>query len=105
MAGLKITVLERTCNKELAEAFGSIEFLERDGGGPCSRFEDGQTFLLSVAECPSGFCERAWSDIQGEVRTVLSGGAHDFMKRPGSALGNCTSGIRPVIFRIERVDS
>jgi len=34
---------------------------------------------------------------------VQSGGAHDFLKRPHAAISCCTDGIRPVVFRIERV--
>ena len=105
MARLKITVLERTYNKEIADEYASAEFLERGGGGPCPRFVEGQTFFSEGTDRPAGFCDRAWSDIYGEIRMVRSGGAHDFMKQPGSAMGNCTSGIRPVIFRIESVDA
>ena len=103
MPELRITVVERTYNEEIAQAYGSASFKASGGLGPCPGFEDGQIFLVEGMDRPAGFCERAWSDIQGELRTVRYGGAHDFMKHPGSALGNCTSGIRPVVFRIECV--
>jgi len=103
MTRLRITVLERTFNREIAESYGSDAFKTGDSFGPCPRFEDGQGFLWDGAAPPPGFCPRAWADIHGEIRMVQSGGAHDFLKRPHAAISCCTDGIRPVVFRIERV--
>jgi len=104
MARLKITVLERTFNREIAEAYGSDAFKTGTDFGPCPSFEDGAEIVLDGIAPPPGFCPRAWADIHGEVRMVANGGAQDFMRRPHSALSCCTNGIRPVIFRIERID-
>jgi len=105
MAKVKITVLERTFNPEIAEAYGSDAFKEGSGCGPCANFEDGQSFMLDGLSMPEGFCSRAWADIHGAVRTVAFGGEHHFMKIRGSAIVCCTDGMKPVVFRVERVDS
>jgi len=105
MTRLKITVLERAFNREIAEAHGSAAFKTGSDFGPCSSFEDGEEILLDEIAPPPGFCPRAWADIYGEIRTVANGGGHDFMKHPDSAISCCTNGIRPVIFRIERIDT
>ena len=103
MTRLKLTVLERTFNREIAEAYGAEAFKRGGDFGPCSRFEDGKVFCLDGITPPPGFCPRAWADIHGEVHMVANGGEQDFTKRHGSAISCCTDGIRPVIFRIERI--
>ena len=105
MAKLKITVLERTFNPEIAEAYGSEAFKQGSGFGPCPNFEEGQMFVLDGLSKPERFCNWAWADIHGAVRTVAFGGEHHFMKTPGSAIVCCTDGMKPVVFRLERVDS
>jgi uncharacterized repeat protein (TIGR04076 family) len=105
MARLKITVLERTFNEEIAEAYGSAGFKAGRGFGPCPNFRDGQSFVLDGLRKPLDFCSWAWADIHRAIRTVAFGGEDDFMKIPGSALGCCTDGMKPVIFRIERIAS
>jgi len=103
MTRLKLTVLERTFNREIAEAYGAEAFKRGGDFGPCSRFKDGEVIRLDGITPPPEFCPRAWADIHGEVRMVASGGGQDFVKRPGSAISCCTDGIRPVVFRIERM--
>ncbi|MBU1049429.1 TIGR04076 family protein [Candidatus Bipolaricaulota bacterium] len=105
MAKLKITVLERTFNKEIAELYGSEDFKAGAGFGACPHFKDGQTFVLDGLNKSDSFCDRAWADIHGAIRTVAFGGAHDYVTTPNSALSCCTNGMRPVIFKIDRIDS
>ena len=104
MAKVMISVLERTFNPEIAEAYGSDVFREGSRFGPCSDFDEGQSFILDGLNMPEGFCSRAWADIQGAVRTVAFGGEHHFMKTRGSAIVCCTDGMKPVVFRVERID-
>lgn len=105
MAKLKITVLERTFNPEIAEEYGSDGFKQGRGFGPCPNFIDGQEFVLDGLSRPERFCSWAWADIHGAVRTIAFGGEHHFMKTRGSAISCCTDGMKPVIFKLERVDS
>lgn len=105
MAKLRITVLERAFNEEIAEAYGFVGFKSGRGFGPCPNFEDGQAFVLDGLNKPDNFCNWAWADIHGAIRTVAFGGEHDYMLTRGSAISCCTDGMKPVIFKLERVDS
>jgi uncharacterized repeat protein (TIGR04076 family) len=105
MAKLKITVLERTFNPEIAEVYGSDGFKAGHGFGPCPNFEDGQVFVLDGLSKPEGFCNWAWADIHGAIRTVAFGGEHGFLKSRGAALVCCTDGMKPVVFKLERIET
>ena len=52
---------------------------------------------------PEGFCERAWPDIRHEVAMVMYEATDPWIETPGVAVTCCNVGLRPVIFRIERV--
>lgn len=62
-AKLKITVLERTSNTEVAGAYGSARFKQGGGFGPCPSFKDGEEFVLDGLSKPGRFCDWAWTDI------------------------------------------
>ena len=104
MAMLKITVVERTFNKEITEEYGSKEFLAGAGNGPCARFEDDQVFVLNSMSKPEGFCDWAWADIHREIRTVAFKGEFPWVNTPHSAITCCTDGMKPVVFCVERVE-
>ena len=105
MAKLKITILERTFNQEIASRYGSEGFKMGRGFGPCPNFHEGQVFVLDGLSKPARFCNWAWADIHGTIRTVAFGGAHDHLATSNAAIVCCTDGMKPVVFRIERVDS
>lgn len=105
MAKVQITVLERTFNREIAEAFGSDGFKRGRGFGPCPNFRDGQTFVLDGLGKPDRFCSSAWADIHGIVRTVAFGGEQASVRTHNAAIACCTDGMKPVVFKLELVDS
>ncbi len=75
------------------------------GFGACDLFEDGQEFLLDdFPTIPEGFCDWAWADIQRDVIGVAMGAEYPWIKDPGLLISCCTDGLRPVIFKIERVE-
>ncbi|MFC2077176.1 TIGR04076 family protein, partial [Candidatus Bipolaricaulota bacterium] len=94
MAKLKITVLERTFNEEIAEEYGSDGFKAGSGFGPCPNFTVGQTFILDGLGKPDRFCSWAWADIHREVRTVAFGGGYGWVDTPHSAITCCTDGMK-----------
>lgn len=102
MAQTKITVLRRTIEQDLID-----EYINQEDStlGPCEVFEEGQEFLLDdFPSMPEKFCDWAWADIQRDVVVVAMGGGMPWMKDPGVMVSCCTDGVRPVIFKIERVD-
>lgn len=61
-------------------------------------------------EKPDGFCDEAWKSISHYV-FVLAHGAPDekwfygkWVQKPGTAICSCNDGLRPVIFKLERME-
>jgi uncharacterized repeat protein (TIGR04076 family) len=62
----------------------------------------GQEFIVLDGEKPDGFCSSAWVAIYPHVRLLLMGGNMPGTEE-GLALGSCNDGLRPVVFKIERI--
>lgn len=104
MPDCKITVIKRTLNSELAESY------IKSVVGPCELFKDGDQFIVPAdLSKPDNFCSWAWNDIYKVVVTLSRGGNFNdemftgWMKDNSSMITCCTDGIRPVIFKVERV--
>lgn len=99
----KITVLKKNLDVELAGEYCLNEVTS------CPVFEEGQEFITGF-EKPEGFCDWAWNDIHKVVTVLLSGGNfkegnfEGWMKDENTMLACCTDAIRPVIFKIERIE-
>ena len=81
-------------------------FDEHAGAGvtpTCTRVNAGQVFVSRALQIPEGFCSWAWADIQRDIVHLALGGDFPLMKQRGMALACCTDGLRPVIFKLERV--
>jgi uncharacterized repeat protein (TIGR04076 family) len=101
MPRCKITVLQRTVNRELADEYLDVG----DGFGACTQFSDGQEIVVEHPfRMPEGFCPWAWADIRADVMTIAAGGDLPWIKRRGTAIAGCTDWFRPVIFRVERIE-
>lgn len=103
MCKVKITVLKKEFYPDLAN-----EYLT-DGAdvGACSLLEVGDTFIFEGgAQMPDGFCPWAWIDIYHNVSAISDGATYTpWNNRDGQSIVCCTDGIRPVVFKIERIDS
>jgi uncharacterized repeat protein (TIGR04076 family) len=98
---VKITVLKRLDPKEI---FDELPVAERDWFVPCGLFQDGQEFILEEdLKMPEGFCTLAWHSIYLNVRTIGYGGNIPAFEEEGVAISCCVDGMRPVIFKIERI--
>lgn len=103
MTRCRITVIRRSLHPDLAEAYcaGSVS--------PCEWFFEGQEFVCGLDK-PPGFCDWAWRDIHPFVAVLLTGGnfSHGifggWMKDDRTMIACCSDGIRPVVFRLERID-
>lgn len=88
----KITVLRRLFHEDLFRQY------PYSMGEPCGRFEEGQVFLSeSRWDPPAGFCLWAWSDLRPMIQSIHAG-------HPTPLISCCTDGLRPVIFKLERVE-
>ena len=104
MAKVKITVVKKINNKDLYGENPPAAFDESILTPVCDRFEVGQEFVVDSHNCPTGFCNWAYGDIQRDLVHVLYGGYYPWMKEKGVAISCCTDGLRPVIFKLERIE-
>jgi len=90
---LNVTVLRVTLDEDLDREY-------RDGGaGPCPVFQEGLEFIIdSPFLHPDGFCHWAWADIRSFIQESYFG-------REDPIIACCTDGIRPVFFKIERMET
>ena len=105
MAKVKITVVKKLNNKDLYGGNPPAAFDESVITSECSKFSVGQEFVVDAPnKCPPDFCSWAYADIQRDIVCILWGGDYFFMKDKGVAITCCTDGLRPVIFKIERME-
>jgi uncharacterized repeat protein (TIGR04076 family) len=99
----KITVLRRMFNPDFAKKFC------REHVTPCPAFTEGQEFIYDHSgngNKPLNFCEHAWNDIYTTVMTLAHKGTFlGWMKEEGTNIVCCSDGIRPVVFKVERITS
>ena len=94
---MKITVLRRMSNPDIIKEYATgVEPL-------CERFKEGQEFISEGLGMPEGFCSWAWADIQKDVAILALGGNAPWLKKEGVLFTCCTDGMRPVVFKVERV--
>lgn len=100
--GVKITIAKTAFYPDLAEDVNTN--IEKDFG-VCPIFKEGQTFtVFSIDEIPEHFCSWAWADIQRDVALIFYGGQPEpTLKNPNSMYSCCDEGLRPVTFKLERI--
>jgi uncharacterized repeat protein (TIGR04076 family) len=98
---VKITVLKRFDPSEVFEKSPVTPVAQL---GACELFRDGQEFIVGEdLKMPEGFCNSAWVSIYGNVRLLGFGGNLPWFKEKGVAVNCCIDGLRPVVFKLERV--
>ena len=101
MKRCKITVLRTLFIEDLAEKYGT------KGIGKCPFHTEGQVYYGDY-EKPDGFCNEAWKAIYQYVFALAHGSdifySGGWIDKPGVAICSCNDGLRPVIFKIERIE-
>lgn len=98
---VKITVLRRFSPSEV---FEKSPVTPINPLGACGLFKDGQEFVVDErGRMPEGFCSSAWQSIYCTVRILAFGGNLPWYREKGVAINCCTDGLRPVVFKLERV--
>jgi uncharacterized repeat protein (TIGR04076 family) len=98
---VKITVLKRF---KPSEVFKKMPVTPKNENfDQCTMFKDRQVFVVRDMRKPEGFCDSAWHAIYGNVRLLQYGGSLPWFKEKGVAVNCCIDGLRPVIFKLERV--
>jgi uncharacterized repeat protein (TIGR04076 family) len=99
---VKVTVLRRfNMNEVFKDPPIKIRY-----SGPCDAFEEGQEFILGAEKTlsmPEGFCSFAWDTLFPWIMITRSGGDIEFYEDRGVAVVSCPDGLRPVIFKLERM--
>ena len=110
MAKAKITVIKKMNMKDL---YGDNLPARIDDtlASECSRFEAGQVFFIDTSDgeqswknFPKGFCVWAYADMQRDILHILFGGSYPWFQEKGVVVICCTDGLRPVMFRVERIE-
>ena len=103
MTKVKITVIQVQDPKDVWG--GDVPVPISNSFGPCERHHVGQEFIVEEDhKMPEGFCHWSWYGIQNAVRMLLFGGDYPWSIQKGSAVVCCNDGLRPVIYKLERVD-
>jgi uncharacterized repeat protein (TIGR04076 family) len=98
---VKITVLKKF---KPTEVFGDDLLAETNIKEACAVFNVGQEFIIGEdAKVPEGFCLWAWNDLYTALTHLRFGGDFPWMKEKGSIIACCSDGLRPVIFKLERI--
>jgi uncharacterized repeat protein (TIGR04076 family) len=98
----KITVLKTLYDEALAEAYRRPDVHR----GPCPFFSVGDEFVVDyLVQRPEGFeCDWAWDDIHKVLMVLMLNGDYGtWMKDPNTFVTCCTDGVKPVVFKVERV--
>lgn len=103
---VKITVLDCKCYEDLQQ-----EYLADPKSGPCPVFHPGDEFLVTPDEwvhmLNGKFCTEAWDCISRYIYAGMNGGAlmDGWTNDEKVMIACCNDGTRPVIFKLERVDT
>ena len=103
MPKVKISVIKMLNTNELFGKNPPVHAAEVSYAPVCPKLKEGQEFLADFT-CPHGFCGVAFMDMQKEIEHVMLGGSYPWIKEKGVALSCCSDGMRPVIFKLERVE-
>jgi uncharacterized repeat protein (TIGR04076 family) len=95
---VKITVIKKLETDEVFEEYAG------DNAKPsCPAVDVGDEFVSKNMSMPVGFCSWAWADIQRDVVHLSLGGEFPWIKERGVMISCCTDGLRPVLFKLERL--
>jgi uncharacterized repeat protein (TIGR04076 family) len=102
MAKVKITVVKKLDANDLFGDNIPIKIKPGSLKPVCTEFNEGQEFIVDFV-CPPGFCGVAFSDMQKEIEHIIFGGSYSWYEEKGATLSCCSDGLRPVIFKLEKV--
>lgn len=99
---LKITVLKKLNGEDI---YGKKLPITPKYPLVCELFDEGEEFTVEdTGIMPKGFCPWAWDDLTRIVTHLQLGGDFPWFEEKGVALACCTDAIRPVIFKLERLE-
>jgi uncharacterized repeat protein (TIGR04076 family) len=98
---MKITVVKGFTAEEVFDREVPDHFPE-NFVSPCPMHPEGQEFVMENPNCPEGFCNWAYADIQKDLVDMWIGGPT--WRGRKTNYFSCTDGMRPVVFRVELLE-
>jgi uncharacterized repeat protein (TIGR04076 family) len=115
MAKVKISVIKKMNTKDIFGSKPPVKINKEMLTPECPCFQEGQEFIIdsekfapdpeSWQTCPPNFCSWAYGDIQRDIASILFGGSYPWIEDKGTIISCCTDGLRPVVFKIERIEN
>lgn len=100
---LKITVVKVFEPKDIIGKDFILETGEKIS--KCGFFDEGDEFIVPKSgKMPEGFCQHAYHSIYKFIDVLRLGGGYDDWTGKGTLYGVCHDGIRPVCFKIQRLE-
>lgn len=100
---VKITVLKKFTSKDVL----GYDFKFPNGSivKDCKMVQEGQEFIVeNELTMPQGFCRWAWVDIYRDVAILTMKGNFAEGELAGLKYSACSDGLKPVIFKLERIE-
>jgi len=98
---VKITVIKQFLPKDI---FGHDFTLVSGKKVTNCSLKEGKDFISDgTGNMPQGFCPHAWNSIFRNVHLLTWGGGYSDTIGDNQAFGVCPDGLRPVIFKLERI--
>jgi uncharacterized repeat protein (TIGR04076 family) len=102
MKSVRITVLKTMINQELIQEYGAENLTM------CPYHKVGDVFLSEGGGKPEGLCEEAWAAFGKYAFALASGGEGfwpEWIEKRHISINSCCDGLRPVIFKLEVIES
>ena len=102
MSKVKISVIRKFSPKEVL----GHEFIRPNGNPivPCG-IQVGEVYVVDeTGNMPEGFCHHAWFGLYKNVSVLRNGGGFPNWTGENMIFTACPDGIRPVIFKLERIE-
>ncbi len=103
MKSIKITVIKKFSPTDV---FGH-EIIRKSTGKPIPScyLEEGKEFIVeNHLKAPEEFCKQAWHDLYNTLMIYYCDGDYEYPE-PRVTYTPCNDGVRPVIFKIEKLSS
>ncbi len=101
MPKMKITVVKGFTAEEVFR--GNVpDYFPETFVSPCPMHTAGLEFVMEDLNCPEGFCNWAYADIQKDLVDMWLGGPRWKGRNPNYF--TCTDGMRPVVFKVEKME-
>jgi len=102
MFKVKLTVIKKYSPKDIL----GEDFIRPDGRPiPICGLEVGAEYIVDeTGNMPEGFCHHAWFGLYKNVSILRNGGGFSDWTGENMIYTACPDGIRPVIFKVERIE-